>query len=425
MDTKSLLLGLSLSACLLPVGHPASSGSSPAAAATAPTAVKVPVRLDHNRIFVEAEVRAKDGTWRRARLWIDSGNPDFMLGVAFARSLGYEVPRAEAPAPRVPVALPPLDVRVGGQPLDFTGVPPSVRPAAEPLWATMPADGNLPSTVLQRYHVVLDYPRLQVEIAAPGRRAHRGVPVPIRVNPKTGIAQVDTLVAGEPLSLAIDIGASYTFVSAGLLSVLAARHAEWARTDGAVGCANIWGLWPEEERWQVLRVPEVRLGETKIAGVGVVGLPNIFTNETDLGTWYSRKAAGPVVGFLGPNAFKGFRMEIDYRGGMLYLERGAVDDEHDMDLVGLTLQPDGGLPAAAASDASAQGRPGLWRVLGSRVAGVEAGDVLLQVGKTRLSGATMGTAIDALRGTPGDERVLTLERQGRTVTVSARVRRLL
>ena len=408
MGMRSLLLASCLSACLLPAGHRAAWRGDSTPAANAPTA-KVPMRLDHNRMFVDAEVRAKDGTWRRARLWIDSGNPDFMLSAAFARSLGFEVPQAEGAAPARPLALPPLDVRLGGQPLDFAGIAPSVRPGAEALWKTMPADGNLPSTVLQRYQVVLDYPRLQVEMAAPGRLAHRGLPVPIRVNPKTGIAQVEALVAGEPLSLALDIGASYTFVSSGLLFALAARHPEWPRTEGAVGCANIWGLWPEEERWQVLRVPELRLGDTKISGLGVVGLPNIFGNNLDLGTWYSRKAAGPVVGFLGPNALKGFRVNLDYRGERLYLERGAADDQRDMDLVGLTLQPDGGR----------------WRVLGSRVEGVEAGDVVLQVGKTHLSGATMGTAIDALRGKPGDERRLTLERQGRTITVAGRVRRLL
>ena len=153
----------------------------------------------------------------------------------------------------------------------------------------------------------------------------------------------------------------------------------------------------------------MRLGDAAIRGVVLAGLPNIFGNDTDLGTWYSRKTAAPVVGFLGPNAFKGFRLEIDYPGGKLYLERQGADDVHDMDLVGLTLQPDAGR----------------WRILGTAVEGVEVGDILLQVGEVRLSGATMGTATDALRGKPGDVRMLTLERQGKTLRVEARVRRLL
>ena len=365
--------------------------------------------LDHNRVLVDAEVQAKDGTWRKARLWIDSGNPDFLLSAAFARSLGFEWATTAPADATAPVAMSPVAVRLAGVSLDFRGLLPAVRPGAEAFLATMHADGNLPSTVLRRYRVVLDYPRREVELRPGNSSPHRGAPVPMRVHPKTGIAQVEARVGGESLSFALDIGASYSFVSARLLDTLAARHGSWPRMAGAVGCANIWGLWPEEERWAVLRSPEIRLGGTTIGGVGLVGLPNIFANDTDLGTWYSRKTAAPVVGFLGPNAFKGFRVEIDYEAGMLHLERHAADDVHDMDRVGLTLQPDGGR----------------WRVLGSAVEGVEAGDVLIAVGEVAIPGATMGTVADSLRGKPGELRVLTLERQGRTIQVRARVRRLL
>jgi C-terminal processing protease CtpA/Prc len=80
-----------------------------------------------------------------------------------------------------------------------------------------------------------------------------------------------------------------------------------------------------------------------------------------------------------------------------------------MDIVGLTLQP-------------AAGR---WRVLGAAVEGIEPGDLLLRVDGLSASGATMGAVVDALRGTPGDVRVLTLERRGQRVRVEARVRRLM
>jgi hypothetical protein len=158
-----------------------------------------------------------------------------------------------------------------------------------------------------------------------------------RVHRQTGIVQVDASIAGERHSLAIDIGASYSFVSGGLLQRLAGQHPAWPLVAGALGCANIWGLWPQEERWPVLRVPEIRLGATTVTGVGLVGLPNMFGDGADLAMWYSQKTAAPVVGFLGPNAFKGFRLEIDYADAAVYLERGAADDVHDIDLAGLTL----------------------------------------------------------------------------------------
>ena len=88
-----------------------------------------------------------------------------------------------------------------------------------------------------------------------------------------------------------------------------------------------------------------------------------------------------------------------------------------MDLVGLTLGPAPG---------------GRWVVLGvSRrdgkpvVEGAEEGDVLLEVDGRTLTGATMGTAVDALRGRPGDVRTLVVERKGARVTVPAAVKRLL
>jgi len=278
----------------------------------------------------------------------------------------------------------------------------------------MHADANLPSTVLKRYQVVFDYPRRQLELGEPGRAAHRGERLTARVHPQTGIVQVDASIASERHSLALDIGASYSFVSGGLLQRIAGQHPGWPLVAGALGCANIWGLWPQEERWPVLRVPEIRLGATTVTGVGLVGLPNMFGDGTDLAMWYSQKTAAPVVGFLGPNAFKGFRLEIDYADAAIYLERGAADDVHDMDLAGLTLQPAGGRWRVLGV-ASQQGQPS--------VEGVEPGDILLQVDDLSTSGATMGKVVDALRGKPGDVRVLTLERQGKRLRVEARVRR--
>jgi C-terminal processing protease CtpA/Prc len=59
------------------------------------------------------------------------------------------------------------------------------------------------------------------------------------------------------------------------------------------------------------------------------------------------------------------------------------------------------------------------------VDGVEPGDVLLQVENLKTTGATMGTVVDALRGRPGDIRVLVLERNGKQFRIEARVVRLL
>jgi hypothetical protein len=184
-----------------------------------------------------------------------------------------------------------------------------------------------------------------------------------------------------------------------------------------VGCANIWGLWPEEESWPLLRVPEIVWGGVRLTDVGLVGLPSFFPGGMSVGTWYSRKTARPVDGFLGANAFRTFRVEIDYTAGAVYFEKSAAPVEPDMDLVGLTIRPLAGGRYDILGVARRDGKP--------VAEGIEPGDILLEVDGRTVTGATMGTVVDALRGKPGDARTLVLERQGKPTTVEAKVRRLL
>jgi len=54
--------------------------------------VTVPVVLDHNRMLVDAEIQRDDGSWRKVRLWVDSGNPDLFMNESLARDLGIDLP---------------------------------------------------------------------------------------------------------------------------------------------------------------------------------------------------------------------------------------------------------------------------------------------------------------------------------------------
>jgi len=142
------------------------AGAAPAAAQTAGS-VTVPVALDHNRMLVRADVQRRDGSWRPALLWIDTGNPEFMLSESFARDLGYDVDGGRRAAGGGPLFVaPPSGVRVGGMALEFAGVRTRVNIGARQFLATH-ADANLPSTVLQHLHVVLDYPRDSLTWARP------------------------------------------------------------------------------------------------------------------------------------------------------------------------------------------------------------------------------------------------------------------
>jgi hypothetical protein len=376
--------------------------------------VTVPVILDHNRMLVEAEFQRKDGSWRKARLWVDSGNPSFYLSEKFARDLGMDFSSNEVN----PYVTPPAHVRISGMPIDFEGV--SARVMLEPHWlfSTMHNDANLPSTVLRRYHVVFDYPKHQLTLAEPGVLKPCGVRAPASVNPENGIVQIDAVIEEENLSFAMDNGASYSFVSREVLDHISQRNPDLPRITGTVGCANMWGWWPpEEQTLPVMRLPEILWGPVSLRNIGIVGVSELSPNGPSLGAWYSQKTARPVQGFLGANALKAFRVEVDYANQAVYFEKGADFDSHDMDIVGLTLRPEPDDTYSVIGIAKNNGKP--------VVEGVEPEDILLQVENLKATGATMGTVVDALRGRPGDIRVLVLERNGKQFRIEARVVRVL
>jgi hypothetical protein len=379
--------------------------------------VTVPITLDHNRMLVEAEIQRSDSTWCKARLWIDTGNPDFFISEAFARELGIDLAAAKdkqtnqvARSLEVP---PPAGVRIGGMPLNFNNTKSIVMFEPKWLFSTMHIDANLPSTVLMHYPVIFDYPKLKLTLAASGSLQPRGERTNATIHPRTGIVQIDAIIDGDSLNFALDNGASYSFTSDSLLKKMIQQHPDWRQHTGAIGCANIWGWWPQEPSWLVMRLPEMQWGAVRFGDVGMVGLPESFP----LPTWYSRKTARPVDGILGPNAFKAFRIEIDYKNSAVYFEKGGAFDTFDMDLVGLTLQPieNGGYLIIGV--AQKDGNP--------LIEGIEPGDVLLQIGTLKVTGATMGTVIDALRGKPGDIRSLLIDRNGKQFTIEAKVERFL
>ncbi|MFC1724399.1 hypothetical protein ACFL4T_02140 [candidate division KSB1 bacterium] len=383
-------------------------------------AVTVPVVIDHNRMLVDAEMQRKNGSWRKVRLWIDTGNPEFFISKTLAEDLGIDLTAAEKTSGETAQSLdvpPPAGVRLGGMPLNFKGVRSKVMYQPKWLFSTMHNDANLPSTVLKQYQVIFDYPESKLTLAKPGSLKPRGTRIPAGINPETGIVQIDTKIDAGSFSFAIDNGASYSFVSKDILTELSKRHAVWNKHTGALACANIWGWWPEEPEWPLIRIPEIELGTLKIKDAGIAGIPGFFPNGMDLGEWYSLKTLRPVDGFLGPNALKAFRVEIDYINNEVYLEKGAEFDSHDMDIAGLTLRPleDGRYQVIGI--AKLEGKPA--------VKGVEPGDILLQIDDLKTTGATMGTVIDALRGKPGDSHILILERDGKQFRVEAKVERFL
>jgi hypothetical protein len=374
-----------------------------------PRAVTVPFATDHDRMLVEVQFARPDGSWRAARAWVDTGNQVLVLGGALARDLGLvaweTVGRGDAGAADVAVAAP--RVRLAGMRLPEDGVRAKARPVRFP-FAGVPAEANLPASLLRHWRVVLDYPASLLTVALTGAGEQRGVPVPCRVNAETGLLMVTATVDGEDVQLGVDNGSSSTWVSSALAASWQARHPEWPHATGAVGTTNFFGF-PFEAEGELIRVPEVRIGSAPVWGVAVLAL------DRRLFEWYSEKSAGPVVGFIGANMLKRFRVEIDFRNRMTYWEAGLPRVTDDLDIVGLTLRPGSNGSFTIAGVARKNGA--------SVVEGVSAGDHLLRIDAFEASNASMGAVVDALRGKPGELRTLVLERDGKRRVVAAPVGR--
>jgi len=379
------------------------------------TSVSVPMISDHNRMIVEAEVKKDDGKWKKVRLWIDSGFPIFYMSEPLARDLGIDISGIVNSGIEV---KPPSEICVGGMKLDFDDV--KVKVMRQPSWmfSTMHIDANLPSSVLKKYQIIFDYPKQMTSFAIPGSLQPHGMSCPIVINPETGIVQLDVVINRDSLSFAFDIGASYSFISDDILTTFTDLHPEWPRITGTTGCANMWGWWPPDEQlFTVARIPELMLGQLQLKDVGIVGVPNIFQGGLSLGAWYSKKTLRPVDGFLGPNAFKAFRIEIDYVNRLMYFEKGAEFDSHDMDIVGLSVRQLADSTYQVVGFAARDGK--------IFVEGIEPGDILTRIEDLQTKGATMGTVVDALRGNPGDIRNLWIDRHGKQFRIQAKVVRFL
>ena len=375
--------------------------------------VTVPIRLDHNRMLVDAEIQKPDGSWRSVLLWVDSGNPDFFISEELAQDLEIDIKDKKDSLGNDLQSLrvdPPAGVKIGGKLIDFKGVNSLVMLSPRWLFTTMHIDANLPSSVLQKYFVVFDYPALQLTLADSGTIKIEGKPSLASINSKTGIVQLDAFIDGDSLSFAMDNGASYSVISNEVMDQLIKQNPSWPIHKGAIGCANIWGWWPGEQNWPLLRIPEIKWGSTVLTEVGTVGLQQIIK-------WYSQKTAKPVDGFFGANALKSFRIGIDYKNNKVYFKKGVTRDAHDLDIVGLTLRlnDDGNYSIVGVSEKDGK----------SSVKGVEPGDLLLKVDGLITIGETMGKVVDALRGKPGDHHTLIIERERKHFNIDATVMRFL
>jgi len=369
--------------------------------------VTVPATIDHNRVVIQAGLRLPDGSTETVRAWVDNGNPDLYLSrrLATLLSLPVKCGDQECSSP------PPAEIVIEGLSVPLTAVKEAkipLRPVNEAavLALGMNAEINLPSSILRRYDVLIDFADRKFSLGAPGTIHFHGSASKALVNAQNGLIQIPSQIDGKKYNFALDVGSCISFLSEEVFDKLAATHADWPRMTGAVGSANMWGA-PEEAKWKVMSVDRVQFGPLFLTNVPMVGLPKPVVD------FFEKRVAMPTVGLVGSDVLLNYRVGIDYAHSTVYFDLGRTYKFPDFDVVGLILRPEGDGRFTILGVADIDGKPS--------VDGVENGDHLEAVNDLPVRGVTMGQVWSMLGGTPGQEKNLTIERAGKEFSVTAKV----
>lgn len=382
-----------------------------AAAPPAPRSVTVPAVIDHNRIVINVDVRLADGSSQTIRAWVDNGNAELDVSRRIATLLGLSMTcdEHECSSP------PPREIVVGGMTIPLTAVKEAKIPlkpvnAAAMLASGMNVEMNVPSTVLRNYDVLVDFPEHKFTIGIPGSIHFLGSSGKVQVNSENGLIQVPSQIEKKKYNLALDLGASISFLSEELFTSLATAHSDWPQMTGAVASANMWGS-DDEPKWKVMRVDRVQYEPLFLTNVPFVSFP-----KASMG-FFAKRAGIPTMGLLGADALLNYRVGLDYAHSTVYFDIGRLFNFPEFDVVGLVLRPedDGRYTILGVPDF--EGKPA--------VDGVQAGDHLIAVNDIPLLGSTMGQVWSMLGGNPGQEKRLTVERAGKTLSVVANVEHFL
>jgi len=386
----------------------------------APKSITVPITLDHNRVVIDVYLPLPDGTTKRIRGWVDSGNPDLEMSRHAATLMALNVTCDD----KVCSAPPPAEITIGdpqkgGMKFSLANfkeakIPLKPVSASAVMVPGMSAEINIPSSLLRHYDVLVDFPDRELTIAQPGTLKFKGVTTKVLVNAENGLVQVPSQIENKKYNLALDVGASISFLSEEIFDKLASAHPDWPHMTGAVGPANMWGL-DEEPTWKLMRVDRVQYGPLYLTSVPMTD----FVKEGM--TWFEKRAGVSTIGLLGSNALLNYRVGLDYAHSTVYFDLGSTFKAPDFDVVGLTLRPEDDTRFTVIGIADFDGKPSVP----DPPDGVQPGDHLVAIDGIPVPDSTMGQVWSLLEGTPGQERKLTIERNGNKFTVTAKVQHFL
>lgn len=371
--------------------------------------VSVPMSVEGDAPIFTLTFKKPDGSVRSARFLFDSGGGAIILDQGLATEIGLKPEGAVISdegqayqAVDVPTAF------LGGMPLDMRTSKAFVHVGASSFTNRDKVEGLLPGKALEHYQVVLDYPRQQLSVGAPGSLPHRGERLPCPYIASSGHPRVDVEIDGASYGFLLDTGTKLTLIREDLLQRWSKEHPDWPHSTGAVGAANVDGASDDAF---LLRIPGFELGSFTVNRVVAASRPN----ETFSATSYETPTS--IVGALGGNVLSRFRVEIDYPDQLLFLEPSVTKRANDFDTVGLVLATNSAgqlIVRAVSASASSVTRQNIL-----------PGDILVQVNGSGGAPFTLTDAAEALAGVVGERKQLRIVRHGKPMSVTVVVSRIL
>jgi hypothetical protein len=404
----------------------AQNASKPAPTASEPKSVTVPITLDQGRVVIDVDLLLPDGSTQRVRGWADNGNPDLYMSQRVASLMRLAVHcdgQVCKGTPESPGAA--LEIAIGGMKISLSPMREMIRetkiPAGTPaLVPGMSAEINIPSTILRKYDVLINFPDRELTIGPPGQLKFNGVKSKMRVN-ADGLIQIPGKIGNQNYDLGLDLGSSVNSLSEELFDKLANAHPDWPHMTGTVGPFNS-GELASEPKWRVMRLDRVQCGPLFLTDVAVAALPRDRLTGLTPGLTSGLSSIDQRPGFataavLSSEAMLNYRVGLDYAHSAVYFDIARTVRFPDFDVVGLILRPEGDTGFTIVGVADFDGNPS--------VPDVQAGDHLVAIGDIPVAESTLGQVWSLLEGSPGQERKLTIERSGKPFTVVARVQHFL
>ena len=379
------------------------SGASPASAS-------IPFTLDQGRIVIEVHLRLPDGSKEPVHAWVDSGNPDLCMNrrVAKLMELGLRCDGAicVGTAKSRDAAL---DILIGDMKIAFPMKEIKVPALSQAVAPGMSAEITIPSTALQNYDVLIDFPERKFTIGSPGSLKFNGVKSKMIVDSSNGLIRIPSRIENRNYDFGLDLGSSANFLSQELFEKFSTVHPDWPHTTGAVGPFNT-GV-SDEPAWKLMRLERMQFGPLFLSDVAMVELSKHAASRLEI------RAASNMEGSLSAEALLNYRVGLDYAHSTVYFDIGRTVRFPDFDVVGLILRPEDDNGFSVLGIADFQGK--------SSVPGVQAGDQLVAIDETPVADFTLGQTWSLLQGAPGKERRLTVARGAKQFTVVAKARHFL